>query len=65
MWGTRFAIDDFGTGYSNIAYLQKLNVDQLKLDQLFIKRIEHTDNLNHIMDGLIDLGNRVGLTLAH
>ncbi|WP_404791089.1 EAL domain-containing protein [Altericista sp. CCNU0014] len=62
-WGCRFAIDDFGTGYSNIAYLQKLDLDQLKLDQLFIKGLEHDNNMMQIVDSLIDLGNRLGLTL--
>jgi sensor c-di-GMP phosphodiesterase-like protein len=61
--GSRFAIDDFGTGYSNIAYLQKLDLDQLKLDQLFIKGIEHGSTVIQIVDSLIDFGNRLGLTL--
>lgn len=61
--GSRFAIDDFGTGYSNIAYLQKLDLDQLKLDQLFVKGIEHGSTVIQIVDSLIDFGNRLGLTL--
>ena len=63
-WGSRFAIDDFGTGYSNIAYLQRLDIDQLKLDQLFIKGLEHSNNIAQIVDGLIDFGNRIGLTIV-
>lgn len=62
--GSRFAIDDFGTGYSNIAYLQKLDLDQLKLDQLFVKGIEHGSNVIQIVDSLIEFGNRLGLTLV-
>lgn len=61
--GSRFAIDDFGTGYSNIAYLQKLDLDQLKLDQLFVKGIEHGSTVIQIVDSLIDFGTRLGLTL--
>jgi sensor c-di-GMP phosphodiesterase-like protein len=61
--GSRFAIDDFGTGYSNIAYLQRLDLDQLKLDQLFIKGIEHGSTVIQIVDSLIEFGNRLGLTL--
>jgi sensor c-di-GMP phosphodiesterase-like protein len=61
--GSRFAIDDFGTGYSNIAYLQRLDLDQLKLDQLFIKGIEHGSAVIQIVDSLIEFGNRLGLTL--
>ncbi|MEB3213147.1 MAG: EAL domain-containing protein [Leptolyngbyaceae bacterium] len=63
LWGTRFAIDDFGTGYSNISYLQRLDVDQLKLDQLFIRGLERDTNTAQLVDSLIDFGNRMGLTL--
>lgn len=64
LWGVQFAIDDFGTGYSNLGYLQRLDVDQLKLDQLFIKGLEHNTNMAQIVDGLIDLGGRIGLTIV-
>lgn len=60
--GARFAIDDFGTGYSSISYLQKFDVDYLKLDQFFIKRLDQDNNSLQIIDSLIDLGNKLGLT---
>ncbi len=63
MRGARFAIDDFGTGYSNIRYLQKFGFDYLKLDRLFIKGIDQDNNTSQIVDSLIDLGNKLGLTV--
>jgi len=59
--GIRFAIDDFGTGYSTISYLQMFDADYLKLDQVFIKRLDQDHSSRQIVDSLIDLSNKLGL----
>jgi diguanylate cyclase (GGDEF)-like protein/PAS domain S-box-containing protein len=60
--GVRIAIDDFGTGYSSLAYLEKLPVDEIKIDQSFIQRM--TRNGTVIVRSVIDLGHNLGIEVT-
>jgi EAL domain-containing protein (putative c-di-GMP-specific phosphodiesterase class I) len=61
--GIRFALDDFGTGYSSLAYLQRLPLDQLKIDQAFIRNLLSDRGSEQIVQTIIALGRSLGLAV--
>jgi diguanylate cyclase (GGDEF)-like protein len=57
----RLSIDDFGTGYSSLAYLSRLPVQELKIDQTFVMGMAENKNDSLIVSSTIDLGHNMGL----
>ncbi|MBD3657099.1 bifunctional diguanylate cyclase/phosphodiesterase [Marinobacter sp.] len=53
--GINIALDDFGTGYSSLEYLQKLQIDKLKIDRNFVNHIESDAAREHFLKGIIDI----------
>jgi diguanylate cyclase (GGDEF)-like protein len=59
--GATLALDDFGTGYSNLAYLQRLPIDVLKIDQSFVTGMLGDRDKVAIVRAILSLADALGL----
>jgi len=62
--GFGLAIDDFGTGHSSLANLQKMPFDRLKIDQSFIRGIEHSERSREIVRAIITMAKELDLVVV-
>ena len=62
--GISFSVDDFGTGYSSLSYLHQLPIDELKIDQSFVRNISNSSENEVIVDTIIVMAQQLNLKIV-
>ena len=62
--GVRLSVDDFGTGYSSLSYLQRLPVQEVKIDRSFVTGLSTESENVAIVRAIVDLGRHLGLEVV-
>ena len=62
--GVAIALDDFGTGYSSLSYLKRFPIHRLKIDQTFIRDLDHDADDRQITKAIIGLGHSLNLEVV-
>ena len=58
------SLDDFGTGYSTLSYLDKLSIDELKIDKAFVDAIPKNGERNILLDTIIAMGKTLNMKVV-
>ncbi len=59
--GVRVALDDFGSGYSSFGHLQRVAVDALKIDRIFVEGLETDPGAVNLVQAVVRMGQSMGL----
>jgi diguanylate cyclase (GGDEF)-like protein/PAS domain S-box-containing protein len=59
--GIEVSLDDFGTGYSSLSYLKKFNIDNIKIDQSFVRNLAPDSDDMVLCEAMIAMAHKLGI----
>lgn len=62
--GVQVALDDFGTGYSSLAYLNRLDIDYIKIDRAFVSNLGPDSPDLALCEGIVMMAHKLGLKVV-
>ncbi len=62
--GIQVSLDDFGTGYSAMSYLQRFDIDYLKIDQSFVRNMVRNPGDHAIAEAIIVMAHKLGMKVV-
>ena len=62
--GIRFSMDDFGTGYSSLSYLNRLPLDEIKIDRAFVGALDQNEGDRAIVVTILNMANILKLNIV-
>lgn len=62
--GFQLSVDDFGTGYASMSYLQRLPVQEVKIDQSFVLNAASSERDREIIASVVQLAHRLGMAVV-
>lgn len=62
--GITLAVDDFGTGFSSLSYLHRFPVNELKLDQSFVRELQNNPDSRALASAIVSIGHRLHLAVV-
>ncbi len=62
--GLRLSLDDFGTGYSSMGYLNRFQIDKIKIDTSFVKSLAAGDKQREVVASIVQLANRLNVDVV-
>lgn len=62
--GVKIALDDFGTGYASLRHLKQFPIDVIKIDQSFVREMEHNEDDAAIIEAVLHLGRSLKIEVV-